>query len=79
MLYAMDRARVTMLVHSVYAPLVLVGGIGGVLWGGAPGAAYGFAAAFWLVLPLWWVRFWREAVRFGRRTTEIRERESKVA
>jgi O-antigen/teichoic acid export membrane protein len=73
LLYAMDRARVTLLVHSVYAPLVFIGGIGGVLLGGAFGAACGFAAAFWLVLPLWWLRFWQEADRFGRRNTEIRE------
>ena len=69
LLYAMGRARVTLLIHTVYAPLVFACGIGGVLLAGGPGAAWGFAVAFWSVLPLWWLRFWREAQRSGQRVT----------
>ncbi len=61
MLYAMDRAKVTLSIHTALAPLLFIGGIGGVLLGGAQGAAWGFGAAFWLVVPAWWIRVVREA------------------
>lgn len=61
MLYAMDRARVTVRVHAVLAVLILGLGIGGVYVGGAEGAAWGFALAFWAVVPAWWVLVHREA------------------
>lgn len=63
MLYAMDRAKVTLAVHSLFAPLVVVGGIAGVAFAGALGAAWGFAIAFWAVVPLWWIRLYQEAAR----------------
>lgn len=61
MLYAMDRAKVTLAIHAVLAPLLLVGGVVGVILGGAQGAAWGFAVAFWAVVPAWWIRLRREA------------------
>lgn len=61
MLYAMDRARVTLRIHLVLGPLLLVGGVGGVLLGGAQGAALGFAAAFWALAPAWWISMTRQA------------------
>lgn len=62
MLYAMERPRVTFAVHLVEAPLIVVGGVGGVLAAGAFGAACGFAIAFWAVLPVIWSRFRREVL-----------------
>jgi O-antigen/teichoic acid export membrane protein len=61
MLYAMDRARVTVQVHAVLAALILGCGVGGVYLGGADGAAWGFALAFWTVAPAWWLLLLREA------------------
>jgi O-antigen/teichoic acid export membrane protein len=61
MLYAMGRAKVTLGIHSLFAVLVFSGGVGGVLLAGAPGAAWGFAVAFWATVPLWWSRMRREA------------------
>lgn len=61
MLYAMDRAKVTVRIHAVLAVLTLGLGVGGVFAGGAQGAAWGFALAFWLVVPAWWVLLRREA------------------
>lgn len=60
-LYAMDRANRTFRVHSSFTVLMLVLGVGGVYIGGAPGAAWGMALAFWLVVPLWWFILVREA------------------
>lgn len=59
-LIAMDRARASLMLNIVYAPLIFIGGVGGVLLGGAYGAAWGFAAAFWVMVPLWWLRLLRE-------------------
>jgi O-antigen/teichoic acid export membrane protein len=61
MLYAMDRARVTVRVHAVLAALILGCGVGGVFLGGAEGAAWGFALAFWSLVPAWWLLVHREA------------------
>lgn len=63
MLYAMNRAAVTMRIHTAQAPLFVVFGVGGVLLAGAPGAAWGMAAAFWVVVPAWWAGVRREARR----------------
>ena len=63
MLYAIDRARVTFGVHVVEAALTVTAGIGGALLAGAAGAAWGFAIAFWVVLPVLWWRFARELGR----------------
>jgi O-antigen/teichoic acid export membrane protein len=67
MLYAMDRARVTVRVHAVLAALVLGCGVGGVYLDGANGAAWGFALAFWTVVPAWWLLVHREARATVRR------------
>lgn len=70
--YAMDRARVTLAIHALLAPLLLLGGVGGVVARGAPGAAWGFALAFWAVLPLWWRRLGRHLGRLAQdRTQEL--------
>lgn len=61
MLIAMDRAPVTLAVNALLAPLIFVGGVGGVLLAGAEGAAWGFSIAFCAVVPLWWFRLGREA------------------
>jgi O-antigen/teichoic acid export membrane protein len=63
MLYAMGRARVTLGVHIVLAPLVLIGGTGGVLLNGAHGAAWGLCLANWAVVPLWAYRLHRETIQ----------------
>ena len=60
-LIAMDRAKVTLSLQAVFAPLTLVGGIGGVVIAGAEGAAWGFAAPFWILLPFWWLRLRQQA------------------
>ncbi len=60
-LYAMDRASSTFRIHVSFAPLMFVLSITGVSVAGAQGAAWGIAAAFWLVLPLWWVTLRRQA------------------
>ena len=60
MLNALQRPRVTFGVHLVEGPLIVLGGVGGVLLGGAVGAAWGFAAVFWVVLPILWARFRHE-------------------
>ena len=61
MLYAMQRANVTIRIHALQAPMTVTFGVGGVLLAGAQGAAWGMAAAFWAVVPLWWMRVRREA------------------
>lgn len=63
MLYALGQARVTFLVHTVLAPLILVGGLAGVALARAPGAAWGFALAAWAVVPLWFLRLRSAATR----------------
>ena len=60
-LIAMDRAKVSLSLQVVFAPLTLVGGIGGVVLAGAEGAAWGFAAPFWLLLPFWWLKLRQQA------------------
>ena len=62
MLYAMDRAKVTMVVHTLFAPLVL-SGVGGAALDGARGATAGFALAYFIVAPLWWRQLRREAAK----------------
>ena len=59
----MDRAKVSMTLEAVFGALTLVGGVGGVLLGGAVGAAWGLAAPFWILLPVWWLVLRREARR----------------
>ncbi len=73
MLYAMDRAPVTFALNARLAPLIFIGGVGGVLLAGAEGAAWGFSIAFWAVVPLWWQRLCREgaALAAGDRHTGV--------
>jgi hypothetical protein len=61
-LRGLGRARSTFVVNAIQAPLLLVGGVVGVLVGGPVGAASGLAAASWLVAPLWVVQV-RRAIR----------------
>jgi O-antigen/teichoic acid export membrane protein len=63
MLYAMDRANVTMVVHTAFAPLVLIFGVGGAALAGAGGATAGFTLAYFLAAPLWWRQLRREVRR----------------
>lgn len=58
-LRSMGDARSTFLVNTVLGPLILGGAVVGVLVAGAPGAAWGFAAATILVVPLFWLRMER--------------------
>jgi O-antigen/teichoic acid export membrane protein len=67
-LHAMDRARVTLVAQSVLSVLLLLGGVGGVLLGGAEGAAWGFAIAQCSVVPAWWALARREARRVAAPT-----------
>lgn len=52
-------ARSTFLVNTVLGPLILGGVVLGQILTGAPGAAWGFAAATVLVVPLFWLRMER--------------------
>ncbi len=68
MLYAMDRAKVTMGVHTVFAPMVLVFGAGGAALAGAWGATAGFTLAYFAAAPLWWRHLRRAGEPYGRPT-----------
>ena len=68
-LYAMDRAPLTMVVHIPQVAIYFVLGVGGVVLYGAQGAAWGFAIAFTLVLPMWVVLVTREARKTSARQT----------
>lgn len=76
MLRAMDRASVTFWRHAVMSPLILAGGVAGVVLGGAEGAFWGWAIAYALGQPLWWFLLRREAkalvARGGRFPAEDR-------
>jgi len=71
MLYAMDRAKVTLTIHAVLAPMLLAGGVVGVVVGGADGAAWGFAVAFWSVVPAWWIKVRREVKALAARNRPV--------
>jgi O-antigen/teichoic acid export membrane protein len=58
-LRSMGDARSTFLVNTVLGPLILGGVVIGQITAGAPGAAWGFAAATTLVVPLFWLRMER--------------------
>ncbi|GAA4657887.1 hypothetical protein [Kineococcus glutinatus] len=77
-LYGMERAAVTFRIHVVYAVLVLVLSAGGAVLGGAVGAAWGGAIAFWVVVPSWFVAVHRQsaaavAAREPDRSDEVAE------
>lgn len=56
----MDRAKTSLLLNSIFGPVNLVLGVLGGYLAGAEGAAWGFAAAFWLLLPFWWLLLRRD-------------------
>ena len=59
MILAMAATRTVFRINATLAVLLVVLGVGGVLIGGAVGAAYGFLIAYWLVMPLWFRSMWR--------------------
>jgi O-antigen/teichoic acid export membrane protein len=65
-LIAMDRAKVSLSLQMTFAPLTLLGGIGGVFVAGAEGAAWGLAAPFWILLPFWWMKLRQQARQLTR-------------
>jgi O-antigen/teichoic acid export membrane protein len=60
-LYSLGRARVTFRLHATQAPLLLVLSIGGLELAGAQGTAWGYAVAFWTLVPLSFILLRREA------------------
>jgi O-antigen/teichoic acid export membrane protein len=64
MLRAMDRARMTLVLNAVQCPLAFVAGVVGVLLWDVQGAVWGFAVAYAVMSPLWWIRLRREVRRF---------------
>ena len=63
MLQAMDRVPVTFALSAIECPLAFVLGVVGAVVGGAEGAIWGFAIAYAVMTPFWWVRMHREARR----------------
>lgn len=59
-IYAIDRAPATLSIQIILGALTFVGGVGGVLLGGAIGAQWGFAAANAIVVPCWYVQMRRQ-------------------
>jgi hypothetical protein len=55
-LQSIGRVREAFGVSVLLAPLLLVGTVAGLHFGGVRGAAWGMAAAQWLVVPVWWRR-----------------------
>lgn len=64
MVLAMGATKTVFRINATLAVLLVVLGVGGVLIGGALGAAYGFLIAYWLVMPMWFRSMWR-LVRAG--------------
>ncbi|MGF7235244.1 MAG: teichoic acid transporter [Frankia sp.] len=60
-LYSLGRARVTFRLHATQAPLLLVCSLVGLEVAGAQGTAWGYAAAFWSLVPLSFILLRREA------------------
>lgn len=59
MLRAVAAVRANVVVNGIQGPLLVLGALIGASQDGATGAAAGFAAAAWAVLPLWWIAFRR--------------------
>jgi O-antigen/teichoic acid export membrane protein len=55
-LQSVGRVREAFRVSVLLAPLLLVGTVAGLHFGGVRGAAWGMASAQWLVVPVWWRR-----------------------
>ncbi|MGY1716351.1 hypothetical protein ACI78R_17955 [Geodermatophilus sp. SYSU D01106] len=51
--YGMGRSDAVFRIHAAVSVMLVVFGVGGLLVGGAVGAAYGFAIAYWAVVPFW--------------------------
>ncbi|SHF62639.1 Membrane protein involved in the export of O-antigen and teichoic acid [Geodermatophilus nigrescens] len=58
-LLSMGATRAVFGINATVAVLLVVLGVGGLLLGGAVGAAWGFMAAYWLVMPLSFRAMWR--------------------
>ncbi|GAA4840691.1 hypothetical protein GCM10023201_33470 [Actinomycetospora corticicola] len=65
MLRAMDRVPVTFRLNAIQSPLAFVLGVSGAVVDGARGALVGFALAYAVVSPFWWLRLNREARRLA--------------
>lgn len=66
--HAMGKSLSTFRIHLAVSVMLLVFGMAGLWAGGAVGAAYGFAVAYWAVVPFWFLtlrRLGREAERSG--------------
>lgn len=59
-IYAIDRAPATLSIQIILGVFTFVGGVGGVLLGGAIGAQWGFAAANAIVVPCWYIQMRRQ-------------------
>ncbi|WP_369054993.1 hypothetical protein [Kineococcus terrestris] len=62
LLYANEGARITMRLHAVYTVALIGLSTAGAVLFGAVGTAWGMAAAFWIVVP-WWFLLTRRHVR----------------
>jgi hypothetical protein len=73
--YGMGRAKAVFRIHAAISAMLVVFGVGGLLLGGAPGAAYGFALAYWLGVPAWY----RCVVKVGREADAAAEADAEAA
>ena len=70
--HAMGKSQSTFRIHVAVSVMLVLFGMTGLWLGGAVGAAYGFAVAYWAVVPVWFLvlnRLGREAERAGGTTT----------
>jgi O-antigen/teichoic acid export membrane protein len=51
--YGLGRSDAVFRIHAAVSVMLVVFGVGGLWLGGAVGAAYGFALAYWAVVPFW--------------------------
>ncbi|MPQ97962.1 hypothetical protein GB931_08500 [Modestobacter sp. I12A-02628] len=51
--YGMGRGDAIFAVHAAVSGMLVVFGLGGLYLGGAEGAAWGFALAYWVAVPFW--------------------------
>lgn len=51
--YGMGRSDAVFRIHAAVSVMLVVFGLGGLWLGGAEGTAYGFALAYWAVIPVW--------------------------
>jgi hypothetical protein len=68
----MGKSATTFRIHVAVSVMLVAFGMTGLWLGGAAGAAYGFAVAYWAVVPVWFVvlnRLGREAERAGGATS----------